>query len=674
MSVPKNAVIDITPQMFRDYLVVNYFTPGILNSPMVWGPPGVGKSSSVAQAAKDVTEVLNYAIKHLIDAVRKYQNGREAFSRAMLTLLMNSYPVIDRNRNEVSIYVTWRCTEKDSGRFTSLTYNEQTYCVAEWQQILQSPPENLYDIIRSASPIQIRRVEELRSVVNALIAYIGNIDLNAVASRLGLAKWPLVIVNDRLDLLDYTYLIIKNNIEDRLTCVAKNKECYRARGERGIVATHEDADLLSFVYAKLREYGSTISYTELQQAVASGEVVLPFILFHFVDIRLSQLELDDIKGVPSDVLARVVALNKGVDAAKAQRVLWLAPAWLVRGGLGFIFFDEINQAQRHVQGAAYMLILDRKVTSGYSISANVAVVAAGNQPSFAPEVALELATPLLDRLKPQFNMVPRVEVAPTEFKELVNVNYGVFTDPTMALSRYLSEMGYTVPHALVGSAMSIAEKVKVPELERITVPVTPRGVEFLARQLYKSPAEFGLLSSMVPFETGFMAPPLYLLMTFYGLFGYPTTEIGEYVELRDTFYQEYLGVVSTLMLVKMLGEREFARRVQASLILYKLIGERVGRKESVLKALEAFTRSIAREIVTNPEKRSNFEQNLRDLGLEIDCGAEELREREKNELREELQRHYWFVFNVLAMAYCEATKRETERRGGKGKKERKFSA
>jgi len=673
MSVPKNAVIDITPQMFRDYLVVNYFTPGILNSPMVWGPPGVGKSSSVAQAAKDVTEVLNYAIKHLINALRKYQNGREVFSRAMLTLLMNSYPVIDRSKGAVSIYVTWECTKNDSNRFISLTYNNRTYCATEWQQVLQNPPENLHDIIRSASPIQIRRVEELRAVVNALMEYVGRIDLDALASRLGLKRWPIVIVNDRLDLLDYTYLIIKSDIEDRLTCVAKNERCYRARGERGIVATHEDADLLSYVYAKLREYGSTISYAELQQAVATGEVVLPFILFHFVDIRLSQLELDDIKGVPSDVLARVAALNKGVEAAKAQRVLWLAPAWLVRGGLGFIFFDEINQAQRHVQGAAYMLILDRKVTSGYSISANVAVVAAGNQPSFAPEVALELATPLLDRLKPQFNMVPKIEVAPAELKELVRENYSVFTDPTMALSRYLSEMGYAVPQSLVNSAMSIAEKVKVPELERVTIPVTPRGVEFLAR-LYKSPAEFGLLSSLVPFEVGFMAPPLYLLMTFYGLFGHSTTEIGEYTELRDTFYQEYLGVVSTLILVKMLGERDFARRVQASLILYRIIGERVGRRENVLKVLEAFTRSIAREIVTNPEKRSNLEQNFRDLGLEIDCNTKELKEVGKNELREELQRHWWFVFKVLATSYCETTKRETERGEGKGKKERKFSA
>jgi len=673
MSVPKNAVIDITPQMFRDYLVVNYFTPGILNSPMVWGPPGVGKSSSVAQAAKDVTEVLNYAIKHLIEALRNYSNGREALSRAMLTLLMNSYPVIDRRDGSVSIYVTWSCTANDSQRFISLTYKEQTYCVAEWQQVLRSPPENLYDIIRSATPVQIRRVEELRALVNNLISYVGNVDLNAVAKRLGLSKWPLVIVNDRLDLLDFTYLVVKRDIENGRVCLAMNEKCYRARGERGVIATHEDVDMLSYVYAKLREYGATVSYTELQQMVASGEAVLPFILFHFVDIRLSQLELDDIKGVPSDVLARVVALNKGVEAAKAQRVLWLAPAWLVKGGLGYIFFDEINQAQRHVQGAAYMLILDRKVTSGYSISANVAVMAAGNQPSFAPEVALELATPLLDRLKPQFNMVPKIEKAPSEFRELARINYGLLADPTVALNRYLSEMGYNVPYQLVESAMSIAEKVKVPEVERVTVPLTPRGVEFLARQLYKSPAEFGLLASLVQFETGFMTPPLYLLMTFYGLFGVPITESNEYAELRDTFYQEYLGVVTTLMLVRMLGEKDFVRRVQASLVLYRLIGERISRRENFVKVLEALTRSVAREIITNPERRSNLEQNLRELGLEIDCSENELREREKNELREELMRHYLFVFRILSTAYCEITKSEAEKKERKGKKRRGFS-
>lgn len=86
-----------------------------------------------------------------------------------------------------------------------------------------------------------------------------------------------------------------------------------------------------------------------------------------IDIRLSQMEPSDLRGIPFRV-------NDLVE--------WAIPAMLpdaVRHGYeGILFLDEITSAAPTVSAAAYQLILDRKL-GAYEVPPGWAIVAAGNR-------------------------------------------------------------------------------------------------------------------------------------------------------------------------------------------------------------------------------------------------------------------------------------------------------
>ena len=86
-----------------------------------------------------------------------------------------------------------------------------------------------------------------------------------------------------------------------------------------------------------------------------------------IDIRLSQMEPSDLRGIPFRV---------------EDRVEWAAPAILPdrdRHGLsGILFLDEITSAPPAVSAAAYQLILDRRLGE-YEVPDHWAIFAAGNR-------------------------------------------------------------------------------------------------------------------------------------------------------------------------------------------------------------------------------------------------------------------------------------------------------
>lgn len=84
-----------------------------------------------------------------------------------------------------------------------------------------------------------------------------------------------------------------------------------------------------------------------------------------IDLRLSQLDPVDLRGVPS------------VDT-KSHQTNWNRPAFLPTSGEGILFLDEINQAPQATQAAAYQLVLDRKL-GDYELPPGWAIVAAGNR-------------------------------------------------------------------------------------------------------------------------------------------------------------------------------------------------------------------------------------------------------------------------------------------------------
>lgn len=86
-----------------------------------------------------------------------------------------------------------------------------------------------------------------------------------------------------------------------------------------------------------------------------------------IDIRLSQMEPTDLRGIP---------FHDG------KHVVWAVPSLLPdaerHGPRGVLFLDEINAAAPTVSAAAYQLILDRKLGE-YQLPLGWSLVAAGNR-------------------------------------------------------------------------------------------------------------------------------------------------------------------------------------------------------------------------------------------------------------------------------------------------------
>ena len=86
-----------------------------------------------------------------------------------------------------------------------------------------------------------------------------------------------------------------------------------------------------------------------------------------IDIRLSQMEPSDLRGIPFRV---------------EERVEWAVPAMLPdvkrHGAEGILFLDEITSAPPSVSAAAYQLILDRRLGE-YQVPERWAIFAAGNR-------------------------------------------------------------------------------------------------------------------------------------------------------------------------------------------------------------------------------------------------------------------------------------------------------
>lgn len=86
-----------------------------------------------------------------------------------------------------------------------------------------------------------------------------------------------------------------------------------------------------------------------------------------IDIRLSQMEPSDLRGIPFH-------LNNKVE--------WAIPSMLPdedkHGSAGILFLDEINSAAPSVSAAAYQLILDRRL-GDYQVPEGWAIFAAGNR-------------------------------------------------------------------------------------------------------------------------------------------------------------------------------------------------------------------------------------------------------------------------------------------------------
>jgi hypothetical protein len=125
-----------------------------------------------------------------------------------------------------------------------------------------------------------------------------------------------------------------------------------------------------------REFASTafLAHTPVMlwgpPGVGKSRIVAQIAQAHgvpLVDIRLSQMEPTDLRGIPF---------------RNGARVEWSVPALLPEesrhGARGILFLDEITSAPPTVTAAAYQLILDRRLGE-YQVPAGWAIFAAGNR-------------------------------------------------------------------------------------------------------------------------------------------------------------------------------------------------------------------------------------------------------------------------------------------------------
>jgi hypothetical protein len=118
--------------------------------------------------------------------------------------------------------------------------------------------------------------------------------------------------------------------------------------------------------------------------------------FGFCDIRASQLEPSDLRGLPY--------FDNSNKTTK-----WYPPSWLPTNpdGKGVLFLDELNLAPPIIQSACYQLILDRKL-GDYVLPDGWTVISAGNRAEDRSNV-FELSSALLNRFVHVELDIPSIE-------------------------------------------------------------------------------------------------------------------------------------------------------------------------------------------------------------------------------------------------------------------------
>jgi len=557
MSVPllaERLAPYVTPYSLSDFYVQQYFVaPDV--SVMVWGRPGVGKSAATLTAAVEISAALDSALRHTFAILYALESAGVPVSprdvaHKIAELLTRSVPVKTERGYDFIVLVGGEGGRLETDTLSSIA-----------KRILEEGKEGRERLARrllaarvSTTPQSRYRAAELAEVVLWLYRAISE------ASRDGVLKGiverafalPLVLFNDSLELVDYPCFAVVTPARmegelgaGRYKCVKRaGKACIAAATPAGCIAVLRGDEEFAVRAARCMVAGRRApsvrdALAAVEQALRSTcpsdetpAVCYAGLFFHYIDMRLSQLELDDIKGLPSDVIARAHALRGDIEGAKAARVLWLTPAWLATRGLGMLFFDEINQAPPWAQAAAYNIILDRRLATGKALSPNVMVVAAGNQPDFAPGVARSLPPPLRNRF---VNFVMEPEVPPSAIADdrlvakLHELAYGRLAVGSKFIE-WLRSLGFDMEPDEIGwyreMAASMVSREPLPEHLRKFVVVTNRSLEFLKRLFPFTPGEFkALVRAAVQRGAGLASRHmLYAALSFCGVMGVPGAE------------------------------------------------------------------------------------------------------------------------------------------------------
>lgn len=193
-----------------------------------------------------------------------------------------------------------------------------------------------------------------------------------------------------------------------------------------------------------------------------------------LDLRLSQLDPVDLRGVPS------VNTKTGVTS-------WNAPDFLPRSGKGILFLDEINSAAQATQAAAYQLVLDRRL-GDYELPEGWAIIAAGNRATDRA-IVNQMSTALKNRFTHLNYEVNNDDWCEWALRNNIAVEVlGFIRFRPMLLNEFEQRN------------QSKEEKERIQKLKDAQAFATPRSWEFLSKVVQQNPSpdiEYELYSGIV---------------------------------------------------------------------------------------------------------------------------------------------------------------------------------
>lgn len=193
-----------------------------------------------------------------------------------------------------------------------------------------------------------------------------------------------------------------------------------------------------------------------------------------IDLRLSQLDPVDMRGVPS------------VDAKK-KITSWNVPSFLPTEGKGILFLDEINSAAQATQAAAYQLVLDRKL-GDYTLPEGWSVIAAGNRTTDRA-IVNQMSTALKNRFTHLNYEVNNDDWCEWALRSNISVEVlGFIRFRPMLLNEFEQRND------------SKEERERMQRLKNAQAFATPRSWEFLSRVVAQQPSkdlEYELYSGIV---------------------------------------------------------------------------------------------------------------------------------------------------------------------------------
>jgi len=202
--------------------------------------------------------------------------------------------------------------------------------------------------------------------------------------------------------------------------------------------------------------------------------------YEVIDLRLGQLEVGDLIGMPAQeyycpscktkfgFAARFtncpLCEQKGGKVPICGQTVWLPPSWFPQHGeKRCIFFDEFNRGRLDVQQAAFQIVLDRRIHT-HKIPDDTIIICACNPPSSDAGTGQEYNVEELD---------------PALLDRFVNIKFTLTTDNWLRWARENKILQDIIDFIATEQKFLGNDAIDIP----IDITPSPRSYEFLSKLL-----------------------------------------------------------------------------------------------------------------------------------------------------------------------------------------------